>query len=212
MSTRAKTSQIILPGGDARARCHLAHQQPAAGSRAVSGVALHSGRRAAGRFADENGTRGNRPHTPAPLKADCLEIFGTGHSLLATLGYPLFDAVAKPAPEPAANETVYCKAGGANGRGLFTPEGFVVLRGSTGCSTVAPHLVGTSYESMRGSLREVGVLWEDGDQIVFVKDHLFRTPSGAAITLLGRTANGWDEWKSQDGQTLDALKRQSVAG
>lgn len=51
----------------------------------------------------------------------------------------------------------------------------------------------------------------DGDVLVFTRDHLFRTPSGAAIALLGRTVNGWVEWKSKDGHTLDALKRQTVA-
>src|SRR5215207_2349862 len=56
--------------------------------------------RKAGRYADENGNSGTKPHTPAPLEADCLEIFETGHVLLATLGYPLFDSVAKPAPTP----------------------------------------------------------------------------------------------------------------
>ena len=29
----------------------------------------------------------------------------------------------------------------------------------------------------------------------------------AAIALLGRTANGWKEWKSDTGMTLDELKR-----
>ena len=123
----------------------------------------------------------------------------------------MFDAVAKPAPEVTDAEMFFCKAGGADARGLFTPEGFVVLSGSSGRKTVAPHLVGTSYEAMRNSLRDAGVLRVEGEQLVFTKDHLFRTPSGAAITLLGRTANGWDEWKSRDGQTLDALKRQTIS-
>ena len=39
----------------------------------------------AGRYADENGNSGSKPHTPAPLEADCLEIFETGSTLLATL-------------------------------------------------------------------------------------------------------------------------------
>ena len=56
--------------------------------------------RKAGRYADENGNGGIKPHTPAPLEADCLEIFETGQILLATLGYPLFDPVAKTAPAP----------------------------------------------------------------------------------------------------------------
>lgn len=34
----------------------------------------------------------------------------------------------------------------------------------------------------------------------------------AAVALLGRTANGWLEWKTDDGQTLDAVKRQAIEG
>ena len=33
----------------------------------------------------------------------------------------------------------------------------------------------------------------------------------AALSLMGRTANGWLEWKNKDGKTLDALKRQAPA-
>ena len=46
--------------------------------------------RAAGRYSDENGNSGTRPHTPLPLEADCLEIYETASTLLATLGQPLF--------------------------------------------------------------------------------------------------------------------------
>jgi hypothetical protein len=28
--------------------------------------------------------------------------------------------------------------------------------------------------------------------------------------LMGRSANGWTEWKTQDGRTLDAVKRQNT--
>jgi hypothetical protein len=51
---------------------------------------------------------------------------------------------------------------------------------------------------------------EADDTVVFEKDHLFRSPSMAIIALLGRTANGWKEWKGKDGATLDALKRSAV--
>jgi hypothetical protein len=49
---------------------------------------------------------------------------------------------------------------------------------------------------------------EDGDKVVLERDHLFGSPSMAAIALLGRTANGWLAWKAKDGRTLDELKRQ----
>jgi hypothetical protein len=52
--------------------------------------------------------------------------------------------------------------------------------------------------------------WDAADQgrLVFPKDHLFKSPSGVAIALLGRTANGWREWKNPHGQTLHELIRE----
>ena len=114
--------------------------------------------RKAGRYADENGNSGSKPHTPAPLEADCLEIFETGQALLATLGYPVFDAVRKPAASSDAEEVFYCKASGADGRGLYTPEGFVVLKGSIGRKANVPSIVGTADERFRNKLLESGVM------------------------------------------------------
>lgn len=49
----------------------------------------------------------------------------------------------------------------------------------------------------------------EGDAVVFQSDHLLRSPSMAAVALLGRTtANGWLEWKTPEGRTLDEVKRQ----
>ena len=161
----------------------------------------------AGRYANENGNSGSK-HTPAPLEADCLEIFETGQVLLSTLGYPIFDSVRTPVTSTDAEEIFYCKASGADGRGLYTPEGFVVLKGSTGRKANVPSIVGTGAERFRIKLLESGVMREDGDKLIFPKDHLFGSPSMAAIAVTGRSANGWVEWKSKDGKSLDALKRQ----
>ena len=166
--------------------------------------------RKAGRYADENGNDGSRPHTPAPLEADCLEIFETGRVLLATLGFPIFEPVAKSVATSKEDEVFYCRASGANGRGLYTQEGFVVLKGSTARKGNVPSIIGTPTERFRIKLIESGVLKAKGDELLFAKDHLFGSPSMAAIALTGRTANGWIEWKTKDGQTLDALKRQAT--
>jgi len=160
------------------------------------------------RYQTDNGTRGTRPHTPAPLEADCLEMFETGHALLATLGYPLFDPVRKPVTQAAPVEEFILTSSGANGRGLYTTDGFVVLQGSSGRAALVPSVIGTSTGAMRQSLIDAGVIAITGDTATFAKDHLFRTPSGAACAVLGRTANGWIEWTTKDGRTLDAVKRQ----
>jgi len=168
--------------------------------------------RKAGRYADENGNSGSKPHTPPPLEADCLEIFDTGHVLLATLGFPLFDPVAKPAGASGADDIFYCKASGANGRGMYTQEGFVVLNGSKGRKENVPSIIGTAGERLRSRLLESGIMRIEGETVVFERDHLFRSPSMAALALMGRTSNGWLDWKTKDGKTLDAVKRQMPAG
>ncbi|HEY9278078.1 MAG TPA: GIY-YIG nuclease family protein [Methylotenera sp.] len=164
--------------------------------------------RKAGRYTDENGNGGSKPHTPPPLQADCLEIFETGQALLATLGYPLFDAVAAPVAASSSEELFYCKASGATGRGLYTQEGFVVLKDSVGRKENVPSIIGTAGERLRNRLIETGVMRIEDQTVVFNKDHLFRSPSMAALALMGRTCNGWVDWKTEDGRTLDVVKRQ----
>ena len=165
--------------------------------------------RKAARYADENGNSGSKPHTPAPLEADCLEIYETGHILLATLGYPIFDPVAKPAASQEAEEMFFCTSSGVTGKGQYTEEGFVVLKGSVGRREVMPSFAGHSYALMREELIKSGIMREEGATLVFEKDHLFNKPSPAAAALLGRSTNGWDEWKTAAGKTLDAVKRQN---
>jgi hypothetical protein len=46
--------------------------------------------------------------------------------------------------------------------------------------------------------------------LVFTRDHLFSSPSTAAMAVMGRSANGWVEWKTASGKTLDEVKRQGV--
>ena len=71
-------------------------------------------------------------------------------------------------------------------------------------------MAGEWIRNNRKELLEQGILKEDGEQILFVEPYTFNTPSGAAIAVLGRNANGWQEWKSKFGRTLDELKRQDT--
>jgi predicted GIY-YIG superfamily endonuclease len=167
--------------------------------------------RRVGRYRDENGNAGSRPHTPAPLEADCHEIFDTGRTLLAMLGFPLFDEVAAtPTTRKSKQEIFYCKGLQAAGEGLYTPEGFVVLKGSKARKDNVPS-IGETYEQLRKQLITDGVLAESGNGLVFEKNRLFKNPSQAAIAVLGRHANGWTAWKDAQGRTLDELKRQTGA-
>lgn len=164
----------------------------------------------AGRYSLENGNTGARPHTPAPLEADCHEIHETAATLLATLGQPIFEPLTNAPTAKGEKELFYCKGPAANGVGEYTSEGFVVHKGSTARIEIVASIKGTSQERFRQQLVTDGVLTLNGDHYVFTRDHLFSSPSMAAIAVLGRSANGWLEWKTEQGQTLDGAKRQSV--
>jgi Domain of unknown function (DUF4357) len=163
----------------------------------------------AGRYSLENGNVGARPHTPAPLEADCHEIHETAATLLATLGQPIFEPLSNAATSKGEKELFYCKGSGADGVGEYTTEGFVVLKGSKArLDSVAS--IQPSQERIRQQLAAQGIMAAQGGVYVFTRDHLFASPSMAAVALMGRSANGWSEWKTPQGQTLDEVKRQAV--
>ena len=170
----------------------------------------------AGRYGLENGNTGSQPYTPAPLQADCHEIHETAATLLATLGQPIFEPLTSAPTAKGIVELFYCKGSGADGVGEYTTEGFVVHKGSKGRAEIVPSIQRTSHERMRSQLITEGVLTENagraGSLLVFTRDHLFSSPSTAAMAVMGRSANGWVEWKTASGKTLDEVKRQGVIG
>ena len=115
-----------------------------------------------------------------------------------------------PAPQAVGNskaeEIFFCEGSGTDGRGRYSHEGFVVLKGSVGRKEDAQSTAGKAG-AFRAKLFELGVMLEEGDTVIFEKDHLFHTPSMAAIVLMGREANGWLEWKTKDGKALDTVQR-----
>jgi hypothetical protein len=163
------------------------------------------------RYSLENGNSGARPHTPAPLEADCHEIHETAATLLATLGQPIFEPLSNTTASAGPKELFYCKSSDADGVGEYTSEGFVVLKGSKGRAVVTPSIRGTSNERLRKQLVSEGIMSAVGSMLVFTRDHLFASPSSAACILMGRPANGWTEWKAANGKTMDEVKRQVVS-
>jgi len=131
--------------------------------------------------------------------------------LLETKRQSIFFPVLVPEPEPAvvslADAIFFCKDSGVDGSGRSTEEGFMILKGSIGRNESASSNLGASVTSFRTKMFDSGVIREKGDTIIFQKDQLFPTPSMAANTLLGRKTNGWLEWKTKDGMTLDTVQR-----
>ena len=134
-------------------------------------------------------------------------MFDTASTLLATLGQPLFLPL-NTTDDTSNNDTFYCTKSDADGRGIYTNEGFVVFKGSNGRTEFVDSIKDTATGRARQKLIDTGIMAEENGRLVFQRDHLFSSPSSAAIALMGRSANGWVEWRHEDGRTLDELKRQ----
>ncbi len=96
----------------------------------------------------------------------------------------------------------------AKADGMMLENGFLVREGGLARKAVVPS-AGNSVQNMQRRLLAEGVLEDKGKSLLFVKDFTFDSPSGAAAAVLGRTANGWIEWKLADGRTLSEVKRVS---
>ncbi|HEY3855469.1 MAG TPA: DUF4357 domain-containing protein [Verrucomicrobiae bacterium] len=106
---------------------------------------------------------------------------------------------------PMEDETFFCSTSDANGMGRYTEHGFVILKGSTGPNGNVS--VNSKSHDFRKRLLETGVILEKGATVEFQVDYLFPTPTLAVAALTGGVANGWLEWKTKDGKTLETMER-----
>jgi hypothetical protein len=161
--------------------------------------------KAADRFLLENSTIPTKSYIPEPLEADLMDNFETIKILVSTLGYPLFDIIEKPKQK---KDILFCKGKDALAQGEYTEDGMVVFSGSLANIEEAKSIQSWISET-RKKLLEQGNIKQEGNVYRFASNHIFSSPSGAAGVVLGRTANGWIEWKYADGRTLDEVKRQN---
>lgn len=162
-----------------------------------------------GRYQLENGNSGSKPHTPAPLEADCEEILETIRVLISTMGFPVLE----PLPSHTIDRqstTYYCTARGSNARGILSSEGFTVLKDSICAIKPTAKATPQSIKTRRQKLIDSEVLVMDGDKLVFARDYLFRSPSGASCSVMFSTSNGWRDWKTADGVDLATSEEKTI--
>lgn len=163
----------------------------------------------AGRYKVLNGKGGSISDTPAPLEADCWEIFETLRILIATLGQPVLDSLSTSKEAATNEEMFYCKSTFYDAVAQYTPEGMVVLKGSKARKEMVPSTTEAERKRRELFIAEKAMVLKRSSY-VFTRDVLFRTPSGASDAVTGASTNGWNFWKTKDGRTLGELKRQST--
>lgn len=134
------------------------------------------------------------------------EFISNAKLLVNTLGYKSFETVQENTKQ---ENTVnyYIKASrDVVAVGTTVLDGFAVFKGSKIANEVT--------RSMRESCQKLRKYLIDKDIVdsdfTFIKDYVFTSPSLAATIILGRSANGRTEWKTEDNKTLADMERKSL--
>lgn len=123
--------------------------------------------------------------------------------LLSNLGYPIYLENIKD-----SKNVFICKGKDAYAEGLYNEEGMLVFKGSK-VQVDESESAGDWIKNIRKNLLNQEILFEENGVYIFKEDYTFSSPSAAAATVLGRSANGWTSWKTKEGVTLDKKYRKT---
>lgn len=119
-------------------------------------------------------------------------------TLTSIFGYKVFESLLKHEELNNNNNLLYLNNNGINyAKGLITDEGFVILKGSKIKPEISEYI---SKSLINYCNRERSS--DDIENGIFINNHLCSSPSMAAVIILGRNSNGYNEWKNKDGKTL----------
>lgn len=104
---------------------------------------------------------------------------------------------------------LFLKGKAADGKGKETSQGLKVFAGSIARIDEVDSINGWTHE-LRSDLLENGVLEVTADGLIFTQDYVFKSPSAAAAVLMGRSANGREEWRSKDGTSLKEIQEAAL--
>ena len=147
---------------------------------------------------------GNVPKTPMLSEPDREVMEGYLEEMLSLMPVMGIHAFKSPSMIEGQGKKIYhCRGKRGDAEGYVTSnEGFAVKKGGVASRETAPASESFSFMRTREHLIKSDVLREDGDVYRFQQNFEFNSSSEAASVVLGRNANGRDQWKDKDGKTL----------
>jgi len=164
---------------------------------------LHDIAQTANRYRIENNNIPTQSSISESDKAEMEEFLENIKLLVNTLGHKVFEQKreAITVQKPIQDIFYINGARGASYQGKPTSDGFVVFKGSKASLTTVPS-ISPSFLKLRQKLIDRNILRQNGDVFEFLEDSVFSSPSTAAVMVMGRNANGLEEWKLSNGKTL----------
>ncbi len=117
-------------------------------------------------------------------------------------------AVAKQSEDQVKKEVLFCKIKNVVAKGYQTPNGFIVLKDSQ--AVMDERTSAKKWPTVlaqRNNLIEEETLIPVGDTYVFTQNTEFSSPSAAAATIHGGSANGLLAWIDSNGKSLKQIEK-----
>lgn len=120
-------------------------------------------------------------------------------------------AVAKQSEDQVKKEVLFCKIKNVVAKGYQTPNGFIVLKDSQAViDERASAKKWPTVLAQRNNLIEEETFIPVGDAYVFTQNTEFSSPSAAAATIHGGSANGLLAWIDSNGKSLKQIEKDEV--
>ncbi len=155
------------------------------------------------RYIIKNSNIPNKPSISEPDQAEMEEFVNNIVMIIPVLGHKVLEDVVK-VDKRKKDILELVGPRGADAKGIVTPEGFVVLKGSKFASSVVNSFQG-GLVKLRDKLISEKILLNIENSLELSADYVFSSPSTAASLVLGRPANGLTEWKNKASKTLKDL-------
>lgn len=159
--------------------------------------------RQGGRYHVDNSTGSKKPSIPENREHDILDMIETIGVLIATMGFPVLETEDE---KNTSQELIHIKRPDYSASAVYTDEGVIILKGSEARLKVSKSCPNSIIE-LRKELLNDSVLKTENENYMFLEDYVVGSPSRASDLILGNSSNGWDQWKTSDGTSLNDLYR-----
>lgn len=150
---------------------------------------------------EENRQIPKKPNLPEFQMDSINEFFEDVMFLSSFVGCNIFEVV-----HSKSVHMFYANGRGCKACGFYGSNGFTILKGSMIAKNVTPSF---SWKKKRQKMI-LDYCHDDNISLITTSDISFPSPSTASSFCLGRSSNGWIEWKDDSGNTLDEVYRNSL--
>lgn len=133
------------------------------------------------------------------------------HRILEPVSSGSSQKILEPAEDSILNYEFSFKVNNIVARGRVTDDGFLLLKDSQISKRSSSNVPGRS-QAVKDKMIADGLLKDEGDYYLLIKDKLMTSSTYAAVVASGYSRSGPQSWKTENGEFLKAIEERLISG